>query len=271
MKKNIPAFILKNVSKRYFIHHEKPTLVEKFTIKKNETFYALKNINLTINRGERVGIVGPNGSGKTTLLKIITGITTPTEGTVTTFGKVVSLIDLQAGFNPDLNGEQNIFLSGMLLGMRKKEIVQKLQSIIDFADIHQFIDTPMFTYSSGMMLRLGFSIAVHSDPDILLLDETITVGDQNFQAKSLKKIQEFFKQDKTIVVDLSKEEEDYSEGEGATDFAIAKVANSDEYTLLQLDGKIQPETVAEVLAMVNESSKEIYEAQKKALKEVFKK
>lgn len=199
-KKNISAIILTNVSKKYVIHHEKPTLVEKFFKGKDETFYALKNINLVINKGEKVGIIGPNGSGKTTLLKIITGITTPTEGKIKTFGRVVSLIDLQAGFHPDLTGEQNIFLSGMLLGMRKREIEQKLDSIIKFADIHQFIDTPVFTYSSGMMLRLGFSIAVHSNPDILLLDETITVGDQDFQTKSLKKIQELFEQNKTVVI-----------------------------------------------------------------------
>lgn len=199
-KKNTPAIILTNVSKKYVIHHEKPTLVEKFINGKDETFYALKNINLVINKGEKVGIIGHNGSGKTTLLKIITGITTPTKGKVETFGRIVSLIDLQAGFHLELTGYQNIFLNGMLLGMQKREIQQKLQDIIEFADIHQFIDTPVFTYSSGMMLRLSFSIAVHTDPDILILDENLSVGDKDFQTKSKKVIERFFKKGKTIVI-----------------------------------------------------------------------
>lgn len=199
-KKSMPAIVLTNVSKKYVIHHEKPTLVEKFFNGKDETFYALKNINLVINKGERVGIIGPNGSGKTTLLKIITGITTPTKGKVKTFGRIVSLIDLQAGFHPDLTGYQNIFLSGMLLGMHKREIEQKLHSIIGFADIHQFIDAPIFTYSSGMMLRLGFSIAVHTDPDTLILDENLSVGDEDFQVKSQKMMEGFFKKGKTVVI-----------------------------------------------------------------------
>lgn len=198
--KNIPAIVLTNVSKKYIIHHEKPTLAEKFFNGKDETFYALRNINLVINKGETVGIIGLNGSGKTTLLKIISGITTPTQGTVKTSGRIVSLIDLQAGFQPDLTGYQNIFLSGMLLGMHKREIVQRLDSIIKFADIHQFIDSPVFTYSSGMMLRLGFSIAVFTKPDILILDENLSVGDVDFQTKSQKIIESFFRKGKTVVI-----------------------------------------------------------------------
>lgn len=199
-KKNTPAIILTNVSKKYVIHHEKPTLVEKFINGKDETFLALDDINLVINKGEKVGIIGPNGSGKTTLLKIITGITTPTKGKVETFGRIVSLIDLQAGFHPELTGYQNIFLNGMLLGMCKREIEQRLHSIIGFADIHQFIDAPVFTYSSGMMLRLGFSIAAHSNPDVLILDENLSVGDENFQVKSQKMIKRFSQKRKTLVV-----------------------------------------------------------------------
>lgn len=194
------AIQLTNVSKKYEIHHEKPTLVEKFVKGKNETFWALKNINLTIKKGERVGIIGPNGSGKTTLLKIITGITTPTAGTVTTKGKVVSLIDLEAGFHEDLTGYQNIFLSGMLLGLSRQEIETKLSAIISFADIKQFIDTPLFTYSSGMKLRLGFSVAIHADPDILLLDEVMVMGDEDFQKKSKSKIDQIFKGGATSIM-----------------------------------------------------------------------
>ncbi len=197
---NTIAVQLLNIKKEYSIHHEKPTLVEKFIRSNNERFIALHNINLTIAKGERIGIVGPNGSGKTTLLKIIAGITAPTKGSVKTQGNIVSLIDLQAGFHPDLSGYKNIFLNGLLLGMEKKEIEAKCHSIIEFADIHQFIDAPMFTYSSGMALRLGFAIAIHADPDILLFDEGLSVGDKNFQKKSSKKIQALMKKKLTVVI-----------------------------------------------------------------------
>lgn len=194
------AIRLENVSKKYTIHHEKPTLVEKLARGKDEEFWALKDVNLTIRKGERVGIIGPNGSGKTTLLKIIAGITTPTGGTVETYGKIVSLIDLEAGFHPDLTGIQNIYLNGMLLGMTQSEIQKKLVRVIHFADIKQFIDTPLFTYSNGMALRLGFSVAVHANPDILLLDENLSAGDIQFRKKAEHKIQQFYRQHKTVII-----------------------------------------------------------------------
>ena len=194
------AIELIGVSKKYEIHHEKPTLVEKFVKGKNETFWALKKLHLAIHKGEKVGIIGPNGSGKTTLLKIITGITTPTEGKVTTNGKIVSLIDLEAGFHEDLSGIQNIYLNAMLLGMNRKTVDMHLHSIIAFADIRQFIDAPLFTYSSGMKLRLGFAIAVHANPDILIIDEHFSTGDSDFQIKSQKKMYDFFREGKTIIV-----------------------------------------------------------------------
>jgi ABC-type polysaccharide/polyol phosphate transport system ATPase subunit len=193
------AITLTNVSKKYLIHHEKPTLMERLIKRENEEYLALQKINIKIRTGERVGIVGLNGSGKTTLLKIISGISAPTTGRVKTIGKVVSLIDLAAGFHTDLTGLQNIYLNGMLLGMSKSEIKNKLEDIISFADIGRFIDTPLFTYSQGMQLRLGFSIAVYSDPDILIIDENIESGDQNFQVKSFKKISELIKKNKTVV------------------------------------------------------------------------
>lgn len=196
---NSVAIQLTNVSKKYEIHHEKPTLVEKFVKGRNEEFWALKNINLTIKKGERVGIIGPNGSGKTTLLKIIAGITAPTTGTITTNGKIVSLIDLEAGFHPDLTGYQNIFLNGMLLGMTKEQIEQAIPFIIKFADIGQFIDVPLFTYSFGMKLRLGFSVAIHSNPDTLILDEGLGVGDANFQKKSIAALNTH-KNNKTVLM-----------------------------------------------------------------------
>ncbi len=191
---------LTNISKKYEIHHEKPTLVEKFVQGPNETFWALKDINLVVRKGERVGIIGLNGSGKTTLLKIVSGITHPTSGVVKTYGKVVSLIDLEAGFHPDLTGVQNIYLNGMLLGMSQKEITQKLNAIIRFADIRQFIDTALFRYSFGMKLRLGFAIAAHANPTILIIDEGMAVGDSKFQQKCIKKMNQLFAKGTTILL-----------------------------------------------------------------------
>lgn len=199
-KTNTFSVELKNTTKEYSIHHEKPTLVEKFYRGREERFVAIRSMSLTIKKGERVGIMGPNGSGKTTLLKLISGITTPTSGSVKTNGKIISLIDLEAGFHPDLTGYQNIFLNGILLGMKKSELKKKLTSIIEFAGIRQFIDTPMFTYSNGMALRLGFAIAVHADPDILLLDENLSVGDKFFQQKAKKKLDLLFSRQKTFII-----------------------------------------------------------------------
>lgn len=195
------AIQLSHVTKTYELHHEKPTFAEKLVKRQTkETFTALNDINLTIYKGEKVGIIGANGSGKTTLLKIIAGITTPNNGKVKTKGKIVSLIDLEAGFHPDLTGIENIYLNGLVIGMSKQEIVEKLDEIITFADIGNFIDAPLYTYSEGMKLRLGFSIAVYADPEILILDEGISAGDQGFQEKSGKKIEEFFEANKTILV-----------------------------------------------------------------------
>lgn len=194
------AIKLQKITKKYVIHHEKPTLIEKIVKQRNESFFALKNICFEIRFGERVGIIGANGSGKTTILKIISCITSPTSGIVTTKGKIVSLIDLEAGFHPDLTGEQNVFLNGMLLGMNKEEIVRELKHIIKFANIGRFIDIPLFTYSQGMKLRLGFSIAIHAKPDILILDENMSIGDRKFKKTTYDKIQETISKNKTIII-----------------------------------------------------------------------
>lgn len=202
-KKSNPDVVIEltKVCKDYELHHEKPTLVEKlFSFRKKTKFRALKNINLTINRGEKVGIIGHNGSGKTTILKVITGITTPTSGQAYAKGKIVALIDLTAGFHPDLTGIENIYLNGMVIGMSHAEIDEKLDQIVAFADIGKFIEEPLFTYSEGMKLRLGFSVAVHAEPDILILDEGIAAGDEDFRKKSGERIEEMFRQDTTIIV-----------------------------------------------------------------------
>jgi len=199
-KKNNVAICLKNITKQYIVHHEKPTLMEKLVKRHEEQFVALHNINLTINKGEKIGIIGPNGSGKTTLLKLIAGICTPTSGTIETHGKIVSLIDLDAGFHPDLTGEQNVYLSGILLGMTKKEVEDRYNKIVTFAHIEQFMDVPLYTYSKGMKLRLGFSVAIHTNPDILIMDEDMTVGDKDFQIQTYKIMKHYLNSKKTLIV-----------------------------------------------------------------------
>lgn len=195
------AIRLTDISKIYSLHHHKPTFFEQLANGfKNERFTALKEINLSIKKGEKVGIIGSNGSGKTTLLKIIAKITAPSHGTVETYGKLISLIELDSGFHQDLNGIENINLNGLLIGMTKQEIREKFEKIKEFADIGDFIQEPIFTYSQGMKLRLGFSVAIHSNPDILILDEGITAGDYLFQQKSKRAFNKLFQANKTIVV-----------------------------------------------------------------------
>lgn len=199
-KKEI-AIQLKHVTKQYFLHHEKPTFSEKLlnVKKKEEKFVALNDVNLTLYKGDKVGIIGRNGAGKTTLLKIISGITTPNSGEVITNGKIVSLIDLEAGFHPDLTGQENIFLNALIIGMSRQEAKKKFDDIVEFAGIGSFIDSPMYTYSSGMKLRLGFAIAVHAEPEILVLDEGVATGDQWFRTKAQKKLEQFFSEKRTII------------------------------------------------------------------------
>lgn len=194
------AIEIKNLSKKYTLTQERPVFLKSlFFRERKEEIWALKDINLEIKKGETIGIIGENGSGKSTLLKILAGITTPTDGDIKINGQVSSLIELGAGFHPDLTGKENIYLNGSILGLTKKEIDQKLNQIIDFANIGDFIDTPVSKYSSGMSVRLGFAVAVHLNPDILLVDEVLAVGDESFQRKCFKKISEFKKQEKTIL------------------------------------------------------------------------
>lgn len=194
-----PALELQSISKIYHVHHDKPTLVETILGGKNETFYALRDIHLTIRRGERVGIVGANGSGKTTLLKLMAGVTLPTAGSMRISGKIASIISLGAGFNLELSGIDNIFLDGMLLGMTRREISARLADIVAFSGIGAFIDAPMRTYSQGMLMRLGFSVALHTHPDIFLLDEGFDAGDQQFKNKLRTEATSLFR-DKTLVL-----------------------------------------------------------------------
>lgn len=163
-----------------------------------EEFWALKDINLNVYKGEKIGIVGKNGAGKTTLLRIITGITSPTTGDLSVHGHVVALIDLEAGFNPDLTGKENILVNGLLIGMTKDEIYKKFDEIIEYADIGNFIDAPFYTYSNGMKFRLAFAIAIVSECDILIIDEIFMVGDHEFQAKIFDSIKSLQRKNKEI-------------------------------------------------------------------------
>jgi len=155
-----------------------------------EEFWALKNVSFNVMPGEIIGIIGANGAGKSTLLKILTGITPPTEGEIVMHGRIASLLEVGTGFHPELTGRENIFLNGAILGMTKKEIVKKFDDIVEFSGIGKFIDTPVKRYSSGMYVRLAFSVAAHMEPDILLVDEVLAVGDIEFQKKCLGKMEE---------------------------------------------------------------------------------
>jgi lipopolysaccharide transport system ATP-binding protein len=198
---------LDHVSKRYFIRHElkaedkRRTLLKKLSgiWQRPEEFWALRDVSFEVRRGEALGIIGHNGAGKSTILKLLANITRPSAGKITINGKLSALIEVGSGFHPELTGRENVYLSGSILGMRRSEISRKLDSIIDFAGIHQFIDTPVKRYSSGMYVRLGFSIAAHLEPDILLLDEVLAVGDGAFQLKCMKRIQALEQSGKTIV------------------------------------------------------------------------
>ncbi|OGV97438.1 hypothetical protein A2W24_05685 [Microgenomates group bacterium RBG_16_45_19] len=178
----------------------KEALIEVARFKRAEQFWALKDISLAVEPGEVVGVLGPNGSGKSTLLKLIAGVTEPTTGLVTVKGRIAPLIELGAGFHAELTGRENIYINGSILGLKIKEIDRRLKEIIDFAELVEFIDTPIKHYSSGMYMRLGFSVAIHVDPDILLIDEILAVGDAPFQAKCLRAMNQFKNQEKTMVI-----------------------------------------------------------------------
>ena len=163
-------------------------------------FYALRDVNMTVARGEVLGIIGANGAGKSTLLALLAGTMVPTEGRVRTEGRISSLLELGAGFHPDLTGRENVYLYGSIMGIPRRVMQERFEAIVDFAELRQFIDQPVKHYSSGMYVRLGFAVAVEVDPDILLVDEVLAVGDTNFRAKCLTRMNEFRRGKKTMVV-----------------------------------------------------------------------
>lgn len=203
MKKNI-AISVRNMSKRFKLNSDKPhTLKERIIFgKKNKKEYRqiLKDINLDIKKGETVALIGTNGSGKSTLLKLMTKIIYPTKGKILIDGKLTSLLELGAGFHPDFTGRENIYFNASIFGLTKKEIEERVDKIIEFSELGDLIDTPVRTYSSGMYMRLAFSVAINVDADILLVDEILAVGDQHFQDKCFAKLIELKNSNKTIVI-----------------------------------------------------------------------
>jgi ABC-2 type transport system ATP-binding protein len=199
------AVDIRNVSKRFRLAHGQYNTVKERLIhggrrKSTEDFWALRNVSLTIREGETVGILGRNGSGKSTMLKCICGVLQPTEGEVAVRGKLAGLLELGAGFQQDLTGRENIYLNGSLLGMSKREVDRVFDAIVDFSELEEFIDGPVKFYSSGMYVRLGFAVAVNVDPDILVIDEVLAVGDERFQRKCIDRVKQFQKEGRTILL-----------------------------------------------------------------------
>ena len=189
---------VRDISKKFRVYHRRAAglkerilgVVTRRQVESYEELWAVRDVSLEVAAGETLGLIGPNGSGKSTLLQIVAGIYSPDRGDVRVRGRLRALLELGAGFNPELSGRENVLLNGQLLGFRKPEIKKRFNTIVDFAEIERFIDMPLKTYSSGMQMRLAFSIATHLDPEVLLLDEVLAVGDDHFQRKCLKRIYE---------------------------------------------------------------------------------
>jgi len=204
MTKKNGAIIIRNMYKDFKLIYDKPnTLKERLVFWKNtkkEYRHVLKNINLNIDKGETVALIGTNGSGKSTLLKLMTKIIYPTKGYVKTNGKLTSLLELGAGFHPDFTGRENIYFNASIFGLTAAEIDKRVDEIIEFSELGDFIDVPVRTYSSGMYMRLAFSVAINVDAEILLIDEILAVGDQHFQDKCFSKLEDLKSSGKTIVI-----------------------------------------------------------------------
>ena len=203
-KKEEYAIKVVNLTKEFKLFYDKPTTLKERLVfwnrKKEDSRTVLKNINLNIKKGETVALIGTNGSGKSTLLKLMTKIIYPTKGSLITNGKLTSLLELGAGFHPDFTGRENIYFNASIFGLTKEEIERRVDEIIEFSELGEFIDSPVRTYSSGMYMRLAFSVAINVDADILLIDEILAVGDQHFQDKCFAKLKELKESDKTIVI-----------------------------------------------------------------------
>jgi ABC-type polysaccharide/polyol phosphate transport system ATPase subunit len=169
-------------------------------LRPNEAFIALKDVSFSVAKGSTVGVIGRNGSGKSTALKLVAGITKPSAGTVQVTGRISALIELGAGFHPEISGRENVFINGIMLGLSKREVEERFDDIVNFAELREFIDAPVKTYSSGMYMRLGFAVAIHVDPDVLLVDEVLAVGDESFTHRCLDKFGELHRRGKTVLI-----------------------------------------------------------------------
>lgn len=198
------AIEIRNMYKDFKLVYDKPTTLKEricfWKTTKVQKIQVLKNINLDIKKGETVALIGTNGSGKSTLLKLMTKILYPNKGTLETHGKLTSLLELGAGFHPDFTGRENIYFNAAIFGLTRQEIDKRIDEIIEFSELGDFIDNPVRTYSSGMYMRLAFSIAINVDAEILLIDEILAVGDQHFQDKCFAKLKEMKESEKTIVI-----------------------------------------------------------------------
>lgn len=204
MKKNNIAIKVENMTKTFKLYSDKPNTLKERLVRgrknKTEERIVLNNINLEIKKGETVALIGINGSGKSTLLKLMTKIIYPNKGTIEVNGKLTSLLELGAGFHPDFTGRENIYFNAAIFGLTKEEIDKRIDNIIEFSELGEYIDSPIRTYSSGMYMRLAFSVAINVDAEILLIDEILAVGDQHFQDKCFAKLEELAKSDMTIVI-----------------------------------------------------------------------
>jgi ABC-2 type transport system ATP-binding protein len=193
-----------DVSKRFRLYHERNQTLKSAILRgrtsKHEDFWALKDISFDVTQGHTHGLIGSNGSGKSTLLKCLAKIYWPTSGSIEYRGRMASLLEVGSGFHLELSGRENIYLNGSILGMSKKDIDSKFDEIVDFSGVERFLDQPVKNYSSGMYVRLGFSIAINVDPDVLVVDEVLSVGDEEFQRKSFQKFRELKQQGKTIIL-----------------------------------------------------------------------
>ncbi|MGH2570148.1 MAG: ABC transporter ATP-binding protein [bacterium] len=202
-----PAIRVDDVSMEFRLVHERSTTLKEAFVRylrgrrsRVEQFRALDGVRFEVAHGEALGIIGHNGSGKTTMLRLLAGVMTPTAGGIEVDGRITTLIDLGGGFHPDLSGEENVFLTGALYGFSRAEMRRRLPGIVEFAEVERFIEVPVKNYSSGMSARLGFSIATHVDPDILVVDEVLAVGDDAFQQKCFARMRSFRERKKTIVL-----------------------------------------------------------------------
>jgi len=198
------AIEIDDVSKKFRLYKERnqsiKSAIMRRRISEHEDFWALRDVSFDIGQGETFGLVGDNGSGKSTLLKCMAKILYPDRGSITMHGRVAALLEVGSGFHPELSGRENVYLNGSILGMSRKEIDAKFDAIVDFSGVREFIDQPVKNYSSGMYVRLGFSVAINVEPDILLVDEVLAVGDESFQAKCAEKFAQFKSEGRTVVI-----------------------------------------------------------------------